>query len=71
MQAQGSLLQGSMMANFINIYQNEGTRGLWRVSAYVRTSRSFSDKIFKHVCSCVANLALLKVPFQNLHPFAF
>ncbi|XP_067085331.1 brain mitochondrial carrier protein 1 isoform X3 [Osmerus mordax] len=32
MQAQGSLLQGSMMSNFINIYQNEGTRGLWRVS---------------------------------------
>ncbi|KAG9265895.1 brain mitochondrial carrier protein 1 isoform X1 [Astyanax mexicanus] len=30
MQAQGSLLQGSMMANFINIYQTEGTRGLWR-----------------------------------------
>lgn len=33
MQAQGSLLQGSMMSNFINIYQTEGTRGLWRVSA--------------------------------------
>lgn len=32
MQAQGSLLQGSMMSNFINIYQTEGTRGLWRVS---------------------------------------
>lgn len=31
MQAQGSLLQGSMMSNFINIYQTEGTRGLWRV----------------------------------------
>ncbi|XP_015207259.1 brain mitochondrial carrier protein 1 isoform X2 [Lepisosteus oculatus] len=30
MQAQGSLLQGSMMANFIDIYQQEGTRGLWR-----------------------------------------
>uniref|UniRef100_A0AAY5KRQ9 Solute carrier family 25 member 14 n=1 Tax=Esox lucius TaxID=8010 RepID=A0AAY5KRQ9_ESOLU len=30
MQAQGSLLQGSMMSNFINIYQTEGTRGLWR-----------------------------------------
>lgn len=33
MQAQGSLLQGSMMSNFINIYQTEGTKGLWRVSA--------------------------------------
>lgn len=33
MQAQGSLLQGSMMSNFMNIYQTEGTRGLWRVSA--------------------------------------
>ncbi|XP_038155573.1 kidney mitochondrial carrier protein 1-like [Cyprinodon tularosa] len=33
MQAQGSLLQGSMMSNFINIYQTEGTRGLWRVSS--------------------------------------
>lgn len=33
MQAQGSLLQGSMMSNFINIYQTEGTRGLWRVRA--------------------------------------
>uniref|UniRef100_A0A8K9V8B3 Solute carrier family 25 member 14 n=1 Tax=Oncorhynchus mykiss TaxID=8022 RepID=A0A8K9V8B3_ONCMY len=30
MQAQGSLLQGSMMSNFISIYQTEGTRGLWR-----------------------------------------
>ncbi|KAI4814041.1 hypothetical protein KUCAC02_003253 [Chaenocephalus aceratus] len=30
MQAQGSLLQGSMMSNFMNIYQAEGTRGLWR-----------------------------------------
>lgn len=38
MQAQGSLLQGSMMSNFINIYQTEGTRGLWRVSAFI-TSR--------------------------------
>ncbi|XP_029460806.1 brain mitochondrial carrier protein 1 [Rhinatrema bivittatum] len=30
MQAQGSLLQGGMIGNFINIYQQEGTRGLWR-----------------------------------------
>lgn len=31
MQAQGSLIQGGMMGNFINIYQQEGTRGLWKV----------------------------------------
>ncbi|KAG5261936.1 hypothetical protein AALO_G00290240 [Alosa alosa] len=30
MQAQGNLIQGSMIGNFINIYQQEGTRGLWR-----------------------------------------
>uniref|UniRef100_A0A674N382 Solute carrier family 25 member 30 n=1 Tax=Takifugu rubripes TaxID=31033 RepID=A0A674N382_TAKRU len=30
MQAQGNLIQGSMMGNFINIYQQEGTRGLWK-----------------------------------------
>uniref|UniRef100_A0A2K5E400 Solute carrier family 25 member 14 n=1 Tax=Aotus nancymaae TaxID=37293 RepID=A0A2K5E400_AOTNA len=32
MQAQGSLFQGSMIGSFIDIYQQEGTRGLWRVS---------------------------------------
>ncbi|XP_068600605.1 brain mitochondrial carrier protein 1-like [Brachionichthys hirsutus] len=30
MQAQGSLLQGSMTSHFISIYQAEGIRGLWR-----------------------------------------
>ncbi|XP_069496164.1 kidney mitochondrial carrier protein 1 isoform X2 [Ambystoma mexicanum] len=30
MQAQGSLIQGSMVGNFIDIYQQEGTRGLWK-----------------------------------------
>uniref|UniRef100_A0A3P9MZV8 Solute carrier family 25 member 30 n=1 Tax=Poecilia reticulata TaxID=8081 RepID=A0A3P9MZV8_POERE len=30
MQAQGNVIQGSMMGNFINIYQEEGTRGLWK-----------------------------------------
>uniref|UniRef100_A0A3Q3X4G6 Solute carrier family 25 member 30 n=1 Tax=Mola mola TaxID=94237 RepID=A0A3Q3X4G6_MOLML len=30
MQAQGNVIQGSMMGNFINIYQQEGTRGLWK-----------------------------------------
>ncbi|XP_028671806.1 brain mitochondrial carrier protein 1 [Erpetoichthys calabaricus] len=30
MQAQGSVIQGSMIANFLDIYHQEGTRGLWR-----------------------------------------
>ncbi|XP_028837751.1 kidney mitochondrial carrier protein 1 [Denticeps clupeoides] len=30
MQAQGRLIQGGMIGNFINIYQQEGTRGLWK-----------------------------------------
>ncbi|KAG8586065.1 hypothetical protein GDO81_005230 [Engystomops pustulosus] len=30
MQAQGSVMQGGMIGNFINIYQQEGTRGLWK-----------------------------------------
>ncbi|XP_074917676.1 kidney mitochondrial carrier protein 1 [Chelonoidis abingdonii] len=30
MQAQGSVIQGGMMGNFIQIYQKEGTRGLWK-----------------------------------------
>uniref|UniRef100_A0AAV2JVK8 Solute carrier family 25 member 30 n=1 Tax=Knipowitschia caucasica TaxID=637954 RepID=A0AAV2JVK8_KNICA len=30
LKAQGRVIQGSMMGNFINIYQEEGTRGLWR-----------------------------------------
>ncbi|XP_070799011.1 kidney mitochondrial carrier protein 1 isoform X2 [Pituophis catenifer annectens] len=30
MQAQGSLIEGGMFGNFMNIYQNEGTRGLWK-----------------------------------------
>ncbi|XP_061695695.1 kidney mitochondrial carrier protein 1-like isoform X2 [Syngnathoides biaculeatus] len=30
MQAQGSLIQGSMMGHFVHIYQQEGTRGLWK-----------------------------------------
>ncbi|XP_056665544.1 brain mitochondrial carrier protein 1 isoform X2 [Monodelphis domestica] len=30
MQAQGSLFQGGMIGSFIDIYQQEGTRGLWR-----------------------------------------
>ncbi|MBZ3876212.1 Kidney mitochondrial carrier protein 1 [Sciurus carolinensis] len=30
MQAQNSNIQGGMIGNFINIYQQEGTRGLWK-----------------------------------------
>ncbi|XP_025928013.1 kidney mitochondrial carrier protein 1 isoform X1 [Apteryx rowi] len=30
MQAQGSMIQGGMMGNFIQIYQKEGTKGLWK-----------------------------------------
>ncbi|KAG7467405.1 hypothetical protein MATL_G00153250 [Megalops atlanticus] len=30
MQAQGSVIQGGMMGNFLSIYQQEGTRGLWK-----------------------------------------
>uniref|UniRef100_A0ABM5FZQ9 Kidney mitochondrial carrier protein 1 isoform X2 n=2 Tax=Pogona vitticeps TaxID=103695 RepID=A0ABM5FZQ9_9SAUR len=30
MQAQGSVIQGGMIGNFVRIYQNEGTKGLWK-----------------------------------------
>ncbi|KAH0624423.1 hypothetical protein JD844_031844 [Phrynosoma platyrhinos] len=30
MQAQGSVIQGGMIGNFMTIYQNEGTKGLWK-----------------------------------------
>ncbi|XP_064360908.1 kidney mitochondrial carrier protein 1 isoform X1 [Dromaius novaehollandiae] len=30
MQAQGSMIRGGMMGNFIQIYQKEGTKGLWK-----------------------------------------
>ncbi|XP_035250099.1 kidney mitochondrial carrier protein 1 [Anguilla anguilla] len=30
MQAQGNVIQGGMMGNFLDIYQQEGTRGLWK-----------------------------------------
>uniref|UniRef100_A0A2K5VAN4 Solute carrier family 25 member 30 n=1 Tax=Macaca fascicularis TaxID=9541 RepID=A0A2K5VAN4_MACFA len=30
MQAQSSTIQGGMIGNFMNIYQQEGTRGLWK-----------------------------------------
>lgn len=30
MQAQSSTIQGGMIGNFVNIYQQEGARGLWK-----------------------------------------
>ncbi|XP_061551023.1 kidney mitochondrial carrier protein 1-like isoform X3 [Phycodurus eques] len=36
MQAQGRVIRGSMMGNFISIYQQEGTRGLWKVQLRMR-----------------------------------
>lgn len=39
MQAQGNVIQGSMMGNFINIYQEEGTRGLWKVGEIGKESK--------------------------------
>lgn len=38
MQAQSSTIQGGMIGNFINIYQQEGARGLWKVSLQNRAS---------------------------------
>ncbi|KAF7238692.1 Kidney mitochondrial carrier protein 1 [Varanus komodoensis] len=32
MQAQSHVIQGGMIGNFISIYQNEGTRGLWKAT---------------------------------------
>ena len=34
MQAQGSVIQGGMTGNFIQIYQKEGTKGLWKASVF-------------------------------------
>lgn len=34
MQAQGNTIQGGMMGNFIQIYQKEGTKGLWKASIF-------------------------------------
>lgn len=33
MQAQSSSIQGGMIGNFVSIYQQEGARGLWKVSS--------------------------------------
>lgn len=48
MQAQGNLIQGSMMGNFINIYQEEGTRGLWKVQ-YTESRRQNAASPFMSV----------------------
>ncbi|XP_030430382.1 brain mitochondrial carrier protein 1 isoform X1 [Gopherus evgoodei] len=47
MQAQGSLFQGGMIGSFIDIYQQEGTRGLWRTNAHEREERI--EKKGKHL----------------------
>uniref|UniRef100_A0A6I8PGP7 Solute carrier family 25 member 14 n=1 Tax=Ornithorhynchus anatinus TaxID=9258 RepID=A0A6I8PGP7_ORNAN len=59
MQAQGSLFQGGMIGSFIDIYQQEGTRGLWRgvvptaqraaiVVGHLIMSGLMGDTIFAH-----------------------
>ncbi|XP_077402665.1 brain mitochondrial carrier protein 1 isoform X3 [Vanacampus margaritifer] len=53
MQAQGSLLQGSMMSNFINIYQTEGTKGLWRVSERAPIRKPLKPFSKLKLCLCV------------------
>nr|XP_035927587.1 kidney mitochondrial carrier protein 1 isoform X5 [Halichoerus grypus] len=35
MQAQSSTFQGGMIGNFINIYQQEGARGLWKLKLHL------------------------------------
>lgn len=54
MQAQGNVIQGSMMGNFINIYQEEGTRGLWKVQ------RSFKND------SSIYSIEIVQAPNFNL-----
>ncbi|NWI53953.1 KMCP1 protein, partial [Calyptomena viridis] len=39
MQAQGNVIQGGMMGNFIQIYQKEGTKGLWKASGVSLTAQ--------------------------------
>ncbi|XP_067109032.1 kidney mitochondrial carrier protein 1-like isoform X1 [Osmerus mordax] len=52
MQAQGSVIQGSMMGNFISIYQQEGTRGLWKVG-HRRAGERERERVclYKHLSS--------------------
>lgn len=38
MQAQGRTIQGGMMGNFMEIYQKEGTKGLWKASFFLTVS---------------------------------
>ncbi|XP_059913392.1 brain mitochondrial carrier protein 1 isoform X2 [Gadus macrocephalus] len=53
MQAQGSLLQGSMISNFVNIYKTEGTRGLWRVSRCSGSDRKTNAQEVKTKPQCL------------------
>lgn len=55
MQAQGSLFQGGMIGSFIDIYQQEGTRGLWRVSTNSQNpppAAELTEILRKQVLSC-------------------
>lgn len=38
MQAQGRMIQGGMMGNFIQIYRTEGAKGLWKASFFLTVS---------------------------------
>ncbi|XP_009999146.1 PREDICTED: kidney mitochondrial carrier protein 1 [Chaetura pelagica] len=57
MQAQGSMIQGGMMGNFMQIYKKEGTKGLWkgvsltaqRAAIVVGVELSVYDLAKKHI----------------------
>lgn len=66
MQAQGSLLQGSMMSNFINIYQTEGTRGLWRVSAFITSCLSLRHQWWDFKACVAIGCLNISLAFQLL-----
>ncbi|XP_068604780.1 kidney mitochondrial carrier protein 1-like isoform X1 [Brachionichthys hirsutus] len=58
MQAQGTVIQGSMMGNFINIYQEEGTRGLWKVQTGSSSLIHGSARPLTGVCAAPQGVSL-------------
>ncbi|XP_069020695.1 kidney mitochondrial carrier protein 1-like isoform X1 [Embiotoca jacksoni] len=59
MQAQGNVIQGSMMGNFIDIYQQEGTRGLWKVKKKKMSPWVLGDADTKvHSCNLPLSLSV-------------
>lgn len=53
MQAHGSTIQGGMIGNFISIYQQEGTRGLWKVKHLLSIDGSWPSPVLRwltHLC---------------------